>query len=283
MKKDKLIRLYEKFEQERLNTLFITNLKNLSDHEIDLLLQSKYFDLTAQLMNNKNFKMLNKEYQEQIINFLNSSKNKEIATYASFLIDEQDVIGTGLITEIFKIICSSQESYQASNAINVATNKNVILQDSPLSLIELVSKTKNSQNCFNAMQVATNELVLINGPVYTLTQLVSEAPTNIKSDLAASVAKNKILLQTPMVIVYTKKIVNAKTDEEAKLIYSEIRRIIKEQEQLEKANEEQTSINEVLFWKAYQQNPEEAIKHLKENIKDNKDITINTKIKRKKI
>lgn len=287
MTKDKLIKLYEKFQSERLNTLFITNFKNISDYEINLILQSKYIDITASLMSNNNFKILNKEIREQILNSINSAKNKTIANYASFLLDDEIVLGSGLITEIVKIISSSQETFQASNALNVATNKNIILASSPLSLIELVSKGKTPDNCFNAMIVATDEAVLTYGPAYTLTKLVSEASTKTKSDLAASIAKNKILLKTPMITTYTQKVATAKTDEEAKLIYSKIRKIINvrkiinENIKLEKITSEKDSNQTVLFWALYQQNPEEAINLLKETVKDNEEITINTKIKRK--
>ena len=258
MTKDKLIQLYEKFQSERLNTLFITNFKNLSDYEINLILQSKYIDITISLMYNSKFKILNKEFQEQILNSINSAKNKIIAKYASILLADEIVLGSGLIIEIIKIISSSQEAFQASNAVNVATNKNILSASSPLSLIELVSKGKTPDNCFNAMLVATDETVLTYGPAYTLTKLVSEASTKTKSDLAASIAKNKILLKTPMITTYTQKVANAKTDEEARLIYNEIRKIIIDNE-----------------------NPEEAISLLKESINDNEEITVNTKIKRK--
>ena len=80
-----------------------------------------------------------------------------------------------------------------------------------------------------------------------------------------------------MVITYTRQIKNAKTDEEAKLIYSQIR---KEINKLKKENEEYN--NEPTFWQIYEQNPEEAIALLKESIKDNEEITIHTRVRRKK-
>ena len=205
MTKEKLLQLYEKFKLERLNTSFINNLKDFSDFEISLILNSKYTDITIELIINNYFKILHKELQEKLINTVNNAKNRTIAKYTATLIENPDVLASGLVEELAKIMCKIQETYQASYVLNVATDKQILKSAVlALNLSEIVSKTIGEQKCFNVAQVATNQNVLINGPSITLTQIVSEASSDCKADLAASIAKNKILLEaeTPIVITY---------------------------------------------------------------------------------
>lgn len=287
MTKSKLLELYEKFRLERLNTSFINNLKDFSDHEVYLILNSVYTDITIRLMINKDFKVLHQGLKDKLINIVNNAKNRTIAEYTALLIENEDVLASGLVLELSKIISRTQETYQALNTLSVATNKMVLSSDIlAIHLSQIVSKTIGEQKSFNVTQVATSKDVLTMGPAITLTQIVYETSSNCKSDLAASVAKNKTLLEaeTPVVITYTQQIKNAKTDEEAKLIYSQIRKEInklkKEKEELVKKQKEEYN-NEFTFWQIYEQNPEKAISLLKENIKDNEEITIHTRVRRK--
>lgn len=288
MTKDMLLKLYEKFQIERLNTAFINNLKNLSNHEIYLILNSTYIEITIRLITNNNFKILHKELQDKLINTVNNAKNKTIAEYTAMLIEDSNVLGSGLVEKLAKIISESQETYQASNTLATATNRNVLSSDIlAIHLSEIVSKTIGEQKCFNVVQVATNIDVLTEGPSITLTQIVSEASSNCKADLASSIAKNKILLEASpsSVVKYTREIIQAKTDEEARLIYSKARKEINKlkkakEEYLKKQNEDY--IDELTFWQIYEQNPEEAISLLKENIRENQEITPQTRVRRKK-
>lgn len=286
MTKNKLLELYEKFRLERLNTSFINNLKDFSDHEVYLILNSVYTDITIRLMINKNFKVLYEELKDKLINIVNSAKNRTIAEYTALLIENEDVLASGLVLELSKVISRTQETYQALNTLSVATNKLVLSSDIlAINLSEIVSKTIGEQKSFNVTQVATSKDVLTIGPAITLTQIVYETSSNCKADLAASVAKNKTLLEaeTPIVITYTLQIKNAKTDEEAKMIYSNIRKEINKLNKEKLLNKEkEENNNESTFWHIYEQNPEEAIMLLKESIKDNEEITIHTRVRRKK-
>ena len=286
MTKNKLLELYEKFRLERLNTSFINNLKDFSDHEVYLILNSVYTDITIRLMINKNFKVLYEELKDKLINIVNSAKNRTIAEYTALLIENEDVLASGLVLELSKIISRTQETYQALNTLEVATNKLVLSSDIlAIHLSQIVSETIGEQKSFNVTQVATSKDVLTIGPAITLTQIVYETSSNCKADLAASVAKNKTLLEaeTPIVITYTLQIKNAKTDEEAKMIYSNIRKEINKLNKEKLLNKEkEENNNESTFWHIYEQNPEEAIMLLKESIKDNEEITIHTRVRRKK-
>ena len=279
MTKDKLLKLYEKFQTERLNTSFINNMKNFTDHDIYLILISKYTDITIRLIFNNNFQMLHNELKHKLIDIVNNAKNRTIAEYTAMLIENPNVLASGLVYELAKIISETQETYQALNTLSVATDR-IVLSSNVLAinLSEIVSKTIGEQKSFNVAQVATNKDVLLGpAPAITLTQIVSETSSDCKSDLAASIAKNKILQESPFITTYTLKIKNAKTDEEARLIYSKIR---KEINKLKTEKKEYT--DKSTFWEIYEQNPEEAIILLsEENIKGNEEITTYTKVRKK--
>lgn len=146
MTKNKLFELIRKTQKKELTIEDIISLKELSDEDIDIVLNNKNKSEFISLLKNENFKMLPKEEREEIL--LTLTMLRESSVFVSFIIKaatNKNIIDSGNLLEIVKMILKSKGLYQANYILSIASNTNCIASG---KVIDLCRQIYN-HNCNN--------------------------------------------------------------------------------------------------------------------------------------
>jgi len=270
MTKDKLLELYERLKQNQLDVTMINKLKDYTDEEIDIILNSPHIDLILYTIGHNNFKLLHKEQRKQLLEIVSKTKTRQSAKFAYYLITIKDVVISGKIIELSKIISESSGYEQADIAYSAVQSLTLLTNKNCLEIIKLLCQIKSEKIASIVSIIVTDEGVLSNKNCLQLIKLVSECDEEYKADLSACIAKNKILLETNKAISYIRRIRQSKDQREARTIFSEAKREIETIKLQEKDS----------FWNVYNYFPEKALASLR-NIDGNEEITPYTR-KRKR-
>jgi hypothetical protein len=245
MTKQSLLELYELLKSKNINPILISYLKNNSNEDINLIKESKYPDIVIRLLINNNFKIVHKELKYKLINIINNSQNKMIADYTSILIEDINVLMSGLVLELATIISNTEEEYQAINTLEVATNATILSTEQlNLKLIKMISKITNPYKS----DCATKLLLTVSKNITVLNNLTE-------------------------IIEHIINLIDSKTNEEVRIIYNNI---ITE---IEKQKTDLNNPNAIFFWNKYQECSESTIAFLKNTTSNDTEIAPYTRIK----
>ena len=305
MTKDKLLELYNKFKDEEIDISIIRKLRNCSDKDIDIILDSFYPEIMMNIVTNYEFKLLNIKDQEEIIELVNNAQTEEIAYEISRIVSSGIVLSSGLTTkivriinestiesasyvadisltnsvlinpnslEIMKIIGSLNKEYQAKISLDISKNIDVLLNKNALEIIKMASKIEKESHSELYISIAKNREILAANLTIKLMILASKLDDE-QIKLLNIIASDKLLEKNKRSVYYILKML----DEKHKIpsIYEQAKKEI----HLLKQKESKIKKDNDLFWNIYKNNPNEAITKLKENETHN--ITPYTRIKNK--
>ena len=194
MTKKKLMELYNKLWKSEITKNLIIKLKDLTDEEIDIVLISKETKYIIDLFNDNNFKELPKEFQQEIINALNSCEN------------------------IYE---------KAPHIVRLATNKNAISSGFLLELIQIIKDIQGINQTYKASLVACNFTALSTGKIIDIIKLIGTCEEE-KLEIAYHAATNIHIAKSGKILETLKSIINAPSKSEALSIYYQIVNLSKE-------------------------------------------------------
>lgn len=225
MTNSKLIELLIKYQKREITGEDIFSLKDLTDEEIEIVLNTNHKNETIQLLTNENFKKLPGETKTEIIQLL--SNIKEGSMYLTFIVriaTNKNIIEYGNVLEIINIIKKARSPIQIETIIQIASNKNVISSDKVVEICQLFTRREKDKE---------------------------------KLKIAAFAATDIHIIRSGNVLNVVKKIISAPNKEEALSLYYSYMNEYKDLTlliALRKGN-----INKIDFWTALLENPEEAI------------------------
>ena len=305
MTKDKLLKLYNKFKDEEIDISVIRKLRNCTNKDIDIILNSFYPEIMIDIIICYEFKLLNSKAQEEIIELVNNAKTEKIAYEISRIISSGIILSSGLTTqiariinestivsapyiadlsltnsvlinpkslEIMKIIGSSNKEYQAKIALDILKNIEVILNENVLEIIKIASEIEKESHSELYVSIAKNREVLAANLTVKLMILASKLDDE-QIKILNIIASDKLLEKNKRSVYYILKML-----EEKHKIPSIFEQVKKEISFL-KQKESKIKKDNDLFWNIYKNNPNEAIELIKEN--DEQVVTTLTKVKNK--
>lgn len=305
MTKDKLLKLYNKFKDEEIDISVIRKLRNCTNKDIDIILNSFYPEIMIDIIICYEFKLLNSKDQEEIIELVNNAKTEKIAYEISRIISSGIILSSGLTTkiakiinestivsapyiaalsltnsvlinpkslEIMKIIGSSNKEYQAKIALDILKNIEVILNENVLEIIKIVSEIEKESHSELYVSIAKNREVLAANLTVKLMILASKLDDE-QIKILNIIASDKLLEKNKRSVYYILKMLEEK--HKIPSIFEQVKKEIS----FFKLKESKIKKDNDLFWNIYKNNPNEAIELIKEN--DDQVVTTLTKVKNK--
>ena len=305
MTKDKLLKLYNKFKDEEIDISVIRKLRNCTNKDIDIILNSFYPEIMIDIIICYEFKLLNSKAQEEIIELVNNAKTEKIAYEISRIISSGIILSSGLTTqiariinestivsapyiadlsltnsvlinpkslEIMKIIGSSNKEYQAKIALDILKNIEVILNENVLEIIKIASEIEKESHSELYVSIAKNREVLAANLTVKLMILASKLDDE-QIKILNIIASDKLLEKNKRSVYYILKMLEEK--HKIPSIFEQVKKEIS----FFKLKESKIKKDNDLFWNIYKNNPNEAIELIKEN--DEQVVTTLTKVKNK--
>lgn len=305
MTKDKLLKLYNKFKDEEIDISVIRKLRNCTNKDIDIILNSFYPEIMIDIIICYEFKLLNSKAQEEIIELVNNAKTEKIAYEISRIISSGIILSSGLTTqiariinestivsapyiadlsltnsvlinpkslEIMKIIGSSNKEYQAKIALDILKNIEVILNENVLEIIKIASEIEKESHSELYVSIAKNREVLAANLTVKLMILASKLDDE-QIKILNIIASDKLLEKNKRSVYYILKMLEEK--HKIPSIFEQVKKEIS----FFKLKESKIKKDNDLFWNIYKNNPNEAIELIKEN--DDQVVTTLTKVKNK--
>lgn len=305
MTKDKLLKLYNKFKDEEIDISVIRKLRNCTNKDIDIILNSFYPEIMIDIIICYEFKLLNSKVQEEIIELVNNAKTEKIAYEISRIISSGIILSSGLTTkiariinestivsapyiadlsltnsvlinpkslEIMKIIGSSNKEYQAKIALDILKNIEVILNENVLEIIKIASEIEKESHSELYVSIAKNREVLAANLTVKLMILASKLDDE-QIKILNIIASDKLLEKNKRSVYYILKMLEEK--HKIPSIFEQVKKEIS----FFKLKESKIKKDNDLFWNIYKNNPNEAIELIKEN--DEQVVTTLTKVKNK--
>lgn len=224
MTKHKLLDLCAKLRNKEITVEEISKLKELTDSEIDIALNSKNKIAIIELMTNRNFRTLSPEIKQQLINIVN---------------DCNDAYG--------KVV----------HIINVATNEIAIASNQIIELVKVISEAKGIVQSYKASLVACNFNAIASGQVVELVRILSQCEHEDQLEVAYHAAINPYIIRSGQVTRIVRLISKAKDKEEALRIYYEVFNVSKEIKISDALVEDK--IKAIDFWQVFSEEGEEVI------------------------
>ena len=308
MTKDKILELYNKFKEEELDVSAIRSLRNCTDKDIDYILNSFYPEVMLSIVTNHTFKLLSLKEQEEISKLINDAKTEKIAFEIARIVSSGIILSSGLTTKIAKIINESTTKI-ASYVADASLANSILINPNSLEILKIIGSSKKPIQAKTCLEISKNLDVLLKKNVVEIIRITSQIERETQSELFISLAKNKDVLSANLTIKLM--LLASKLDDEQikllniiasdKLLEKNKRSLhyivrmleapykipsIYEQTKTEislfKQRESTIKRDNDIFWNVYKNNPTEAISLIKESIKDEEEITIHTKVRRKK-
>ena len=246
MTKRKLIELLTKLQKREITSEEIVQLKELTDEEIDIALDINNKNEMIDLLKNENFRKILKEEKEKIIEILKRLKKGSV--YLPFIIKastNKNIIESGNLLEIIKLIIRTKGIYQRDQIILIASNDNTISSGKALEICKLISRTDK-------------ELLKI----------------------ASLAATDTHIIRSGNVLEVVKEIIDTQSQGRALKIYYRYMNEYKELSLLESLSNEH--IEKIDFWSMLTEDPETAI-NLIIQINSSNEIEPNEKINKEQI
>ena len=204
---------------------------------------------------------------------------------------DDDAIESGISYELAKIVKQSKELSQANYAADIAIDIGVLSEltkEDIIKLIDMVSQTETEYQALYSAYIACNYDAVKSGHVLELVDIVSKTKGEYQAKYASQLATNVTLLQTSKILRLVKLASIIECEQKICLSTNQIEYLIKDSKETTNSNENYSELYKLFdvredFWKLFEENPEEAIKLLKETITNPKeDINSNTKVRIKK-
>ncbi|MBQ2872956.1 MAG: hypothetical protein IJE89_03045 [Bacilli bacterium] len=248
MTKGKLIELLKKIQRNEISSEDVFMLKELTDEEIDIVLNINNKNEIINLFKNENFKKIPKETKEIIIELL--KKLKEGSIYLGYI-------------------------------IRMATNKNIIESGNLLEIIGLIAKTKEPHQIDLIISIASNPNAISSGKVLEICKLMSRRDKEREQlKIAGFAATDTYIIRSGNVVNVVKRIIYARNKEEALKIYYESINKYKNLTLLDSLFK--GHINKINLWDMLLEEPEEAISLLVQ-LNDEDEINPEEKINKEKL
>lgn len=239
MTKDKLLELYELYKKGEITKEKISELRTVTNEDIDIILKSKRSYEIQKLLESKNFKSQPKEVQEKVINIIENC-------HASSL----------------KIIF----------ALSIAINENAIATGHILELIGIILRAKTDRTASKAADLINHKNGNISGHIVELAKLVSKCEEIEQAEFGVYAAIDSSIARTGKTVEIVKSICKAKNKQEAVEIYNQAlmeSRKINLLEALSKGH-----VSEISFWELFKDDPDKAIRFINEVTVNTEENTI---------
>ena len=305
MTKDKLLELYNKFKEEKLDTSAIRLLRNCTDKDIDYILNSFYPEAMMSIVTNHTFKLLTIEEQKELSKIVNDANTEKIALEISRVVGSGIILSSGLTTKIARIINESTTKV-VSYVADASLASSILINPNSLEILKIIASSKKPIQAKTCLEISKNLDVLSNKNVVEIIRITSQIERESQSELFISLAKNKDVLSSNLTIKLM--LLSSKLDDEQikllntiasdKLLEKNKRSLhyivrmleaphkipsIHEQAKTEislfKQKESTIKRDNDLFWNVYKNNPSEAVELLNET--NEQVVTSLTKVKKK--
>ena len=161
MKVNKLIRLYLflKGKGVDLHSEDYYGVFNLSDSDIDLILNSKHVKRILELMLNKEFEGLSSSVRQQLFAEIDSVNDDTIYEIICESIDNKEKYGKSFI-DVINTLCKSKTFAGAKAVMETAKSEDVRSSSDFVNILEAVNTLENEEIIDSVVKVATNYDVL---------------------------------------------------------------------------------------------------------------------------
>lgn len=236
MTKEMLLKLNKYLREGIISIQDITTwLKELSDEEIEIILNCNNQIEIKKLIQNENFKKLSKETKKAIIIIIdkpyNDSKSYAINNVAVEVATNEIVINSGNVVELTTAIRNSVGYNQAISASLIACNP-YIKNNHILKLVTMISQCKKQKNEQEFMNLITTS------------------------------ATNNFIIRSENIVKIISSLIEAKDIYEATMIYNEV---IKKLSQITLLSSlHKGNIEEINFWDLFADEPKKALEILEQ-------------------
>lgn len=198
MKKEKLLEIYNKFQEEVLDVSLIRQLRKYSDHDLDIIINSTYPKIMLNIIINYEFSLLNLNEQREIINLINNAKTEEIANNIYRVVASRIALSSGLVIQIANII--NESTIESSRFItDLALTNSVLINPNLLDIMKMIGLSQSEEQARVASDIAKSIEVLLNKDLLNIIQIAINTQEN-KCKLVNAIAKNREVLSSKMIV-----------------------------------------------------------------------------------
>lgn len=160
----KLIQLISKVEKKEIEIYDVIKLKDFTDEEIDLILQTKHKKEIMELMNNTDFRSQPLEIQQKIIEIIdNYESTTDSLYYATKIAKDKNVINSGYIEEIIEIIIQLKEFEKIYIIERIIKNPIAITNKDIMKIIKMIANSSKNENILRiAESIIESEYIYCN-------------------------------------------------------------------------------------------------------------------------
>lgn len=199
MTKNKLLELYQKLLDQNLPINLIKKLKDHSDNEIDIILNSKHTEQTIYTIMSDHFNRLDNDTKKELINLANNASSKLKGEFILCLSRDKN-IPSEYVLEVSKSINQTINNNIASSTYNIAINQDVIANEKYLEIIKLLSESQNEMNISWVRYLIRSQAVLASGLMLDIVKIILGAEKEYQAKSVVEVAINENVISSGKVI-----------------------------------------------------------------------------------
>ena len=157
----KLMQLLSKVEKNEIEIYDVIKLKDLTDEEIDLILQTKHKKEIIELIKNTDFRNQPIEMQKKIIEIIdNSDSTEDSLYYATKIAIDKSIINSGYIEDIIEIIIKLKDLEKIYIITRIVENPIAITNKDIIKIIKMIANSSQSRNILSLVEYIVTEKYL---------------------------------------------------------------------------------------------------------------------------
>jgi len=194
----KLMQLLSKVEKNEIEIYDVIKLKDFTDEEIDLILQTKHKKEIMKLIINTDFRNQPLETQKKIIDIIdNSNSTEDSLYYATEIAINKSIINSGYIEEIIETMINLRDLDKIYRIGRIVKNPIAITNKDLMKIIKLIANSTQSENILSFVEyIVTDNITNMYCDVLEKVELIlncqteEEAREIFNDELEKSLKKN---------------------------------------------------------------------------------------------